>query len=61
MAYLEPNNQAAYQAGKVSTLSKAQLKTIRDKLVANTANYNKLLNSYRGFVKEHYPNELDLS
>jgi len=61
MAYFEPNNQAAYQVGKVSTLSKAQLKTIRDKLVANTANYNNLLNSYRGFVKEHYPNELDLS
>jgi len=58
------SNSGAIQpmrAGNMSALTKQQVTEIHNKLVANTLNFEKTLQSYRSFVKQHYPDALDLA
>ncbi len=62
-AYRTPNGTvaAALKAGNVRALSKQQVKDYYDALVKNTDAFNKVLETYRAFVKLHYPDALELA
>jgi hypothetical protein len=58
------SNSGAIQpmrARNMSSLTKQQITEIHQKLVANTPNFEKVFQSYRNFVKQHYPDALDLT